>query len=244
MHSPPIPAAASRCSTWQAGATTPSCAIASSGSTRAATCCFPTSRTWASPWRPATSSSGRSGGSLFEFAAAGRPALLVPYPYATADHQTSNARWMEVAGAAVVLADEELSPQRLRREVVAILDDSERLRADVGGGTRPGQAGRRRPDRRRGPGRRGPMKGRTLHFIGIGGAGMSGLALVCDRLGARVSGSDRAESSYTRRLREAGDRGRRSATTRQTCRPRPRWSSPRRSARTTRSWPRPGREAR
>ena len=48
------------------------------------------------------------------------------------------------------------------------------------------------------------MKGRTLHFIGIGGAGMSGLALVCDRLGARVSGSDRAESSYTRRLREAG----------------------------------------
>ncbi len=70
---------------------------------------------------------GRSGGSLFEFAAAGRPALLVPYPYATADHQTSNARWMEVAGAAVVLADEELSPQRLRREVVAILDDGERL---------------------------------------------------------------------------------------------------------------------
>ena len=48
------------------------------------------------------------------------------------------------------------------------------------------------------------MKGRTLHFIGIGGAGMSGLALVCDQLGARVSGSDRAESSYTRRLREAG----------------------------------------
>ncbi len=48
------------------------------------------------------------------------------------------------------------------------------------------------------------MKDRTLHFIGIGGAGMSGLALVCDRLGARVSGSDRAESSYTRRLRDAG----------------------------------------
>ncbi len=45
---------------------------------------------------------------------------------------------------------------------------------------------------------------RSLHLIGIGGAGMSGLALVCARLGARVSGSDRAESSYLARLREAG----------------------------------------
>jgi len=35
---------------------------------------------------------------------------------------------------------------------------------------------------------------RPLHFIAIGGAGMSGLALVCSRLGHRVSGSDRAES--------------------------------------------------
>ena len=46
--------------------------------------------------------------------------------------------------------------------------------------------------------------GRRLHFIGIGGAGMSGLALVCDRLGAAVTGSDRADSSYMERLRAAG----------------------------------------
>ena len=46
--------------------------------------------------------------------------------------------------------------------------------------------------------------GRRLHFIGIGGAGMSGLALVCARLGATVSGSDRSDSSYMERLREAG----------------------------------------
>ena len=45
---------------------------------------------------------------------------------------------------------------------------------------------------------------RKLHFIAIGGAGMSGLALVCDRLGARVTGSDRAESSYLRRVLAAG----------------------------------------
>ena len=49
-----------------------------------------------------------------------------------------------------------------------------------------------------------PWAGRRLHFIGVGGAGMSGLALVAKELGAEVSGSDRAESSYIERLREAG----------------------------------------
>src|SRR3954470_12766929 len=48
-----------------------------------------------------------------------------------------------------------------------------------------------------------PWAGRRLHFIGIGGAGMSGLALVAQALGATVTGSDRAESSYTERLRGA-----------------------------------------
>jgi UDP-N-acetylmuramate--alanine ligase len=46
--------------------------------------------------------------------------------------------------------------------------------------------------------------GRRLHFVGIGGAGMSGLALVCHGLGAEVSGSDRSDSSYIRRLRGKG----------------------------------------
>jgi len=49
-----------------------------------------------------------------------------------------------------------------------------------------------------------PWSGRRLHFIGIGGAGMSGLAIVALGLGAQVSGSDRAESAYTERLRELG----------------------------------------
>jgi UDP-N-acetylmuramate--alanine ligase len=47
-------------------------------------------------------------------------------------------------------------------------------------------------------------RGRRLHFIGIGGAGMSGLALVARSLGASVTGSDRAESSYVERVRAAG----------------------------------------
>ena len=49
-----------------------------------------------------------------------------------------------------------------------------------------------------------PFAGRSLHFIGIGGAGMSGLALVAHALGARVTGSDQADSPVLERLREAG----------------------------------------
>jgi UDP-N-acetylmuramate--alanine ligase len=54
------------------------------------------------------------------------------------------------------------------------------------------------------PGAAADWAGRKLHFIAIGGAGMSGLALVCHRLGAEVTGTDRAESSYMERLRGAG----------------------------------------
>jgi UDP-N-acetylmuramate--alanine ligase len=46
--------------------------------------------------------------------------------------------------------------------------------------------------------------GRRLHFVGIGGAGMSGLALIAHTLGATVTGSDRSESAYTQRLRGHG----------------------------------------
>src|SRR5436190_2603801 len=46
--------------------------------------------------------------------------------------------------------------------------------------------------------------GRRLHLVGIGGAGMSGYALVCAQLGATVSGSDRADSPVLEWLRAAG----------------------------------------
>jgi len=71
----------------------------------------------------------RSGGSVFEIAAHGRPAILVPYPHATADHQTTNARWMAGGGAALVIPDDELDGPRLAREVHALLNDEHRLRA-------------------------------------------------------------------------------------------------------------------
>lgn len=71
----------------------------------------------------------RSGGSIFEIAAAGRPAVLIPYPYATGNHQTANARYMEQAGAAIVIEDDQLTPPRLAQEVGRLLADPGRLTA-------------------------------------------------------------------------------------------------------------------
>jgi UDP-N-acetylmuramate--alanine ligase len=49
-----------------------------------------------------------------------------------------------------------------------------------------------------------PWGGRRLHFVGVGGAGMSGYARAAHALGAQVSGSDRAASPYTERLAADG----------------------------------------
>ena len=62
----------------------------------------------------------RSGGTVWEIAAAGKPALLVPYPYATADHQTKNARYFADAGAAILVQEGELD---LRDQVGRLLSD-------------------------------------------------------------------------------------------------------------------------
>ena len=78
----------------------------------------------------------RAGGSIFELAQYGLPAVLIPYPHATADHQTANAHWMEQGGAATVIADAELTPDGLRAAVDAILLDDARLRGMAAAATR------------------------------------------------------------------------------------------------------------
>jgi UDP-N-acetylglucosamine--N-acetylmuramyl-(pentapeptide) pyrophosphoryl-undecaprenol N-acetylglucosamine transferase len=69
----------------------------------------------------------RAGGSVFEMAAAGRPSILVPYPYASAGHQRTNAAWMTDAGAAVVIEDSALTPEGLAEQSRSLLRDPERL---------------------------------------------------------------------------------------------------------------------
>jgi UDP-N-acetylglucosamine--N-acetylmuramyl-(pentapeptide) pyrophosphoryl-undecaprenol N-acetylglucosamine transferase len=78
----------------------------------------------------------RAGGSVFEIAAHGLPAILVPYPHASGDHQSANARWMSEAGAAITVPDGELTAARLRSETVALLADRPRLAAMAGASRR------------------------------------------------------------------------------------------------------------
>lgn len=71
----------------------------------------------------------RSGGSVFEIAAHGRPAILIPYPAAAADHQTANAQWMAGGGAAIVIRDADLTAARLAHVAGELLHDRTRLAA-------------------------------------------------------------------------------------------------------------------
>ena len=64
--------------------------------------------------------------SIAEIAAVGVPSLLVPYPHATADHQTTNARFLTDAGAAVLLADARIDEPVFAEELLGLVDDPAR----------------------------------------------------------------------------------------------------------------------
>jgi UDP-N-acetylglucosamine--N-acetylmuramyl-(pentapeptide) pyrophosphoryl-undecaprenol N-acetylglucosamine transferase len=68
---------------------------------------------------------GRSGSTVWEVAAAGRPAIFVPYPFATGDHQAANAEHFVRAGGAILVRELELDdvPELVR----SLLDDQPRL---------------------------------------------------------------------------------------------------------------------
>lgn len=72
----------------------------------------------------------RSGAStVAEEMAAGKPALLIPFPGAADDHQRKNAEVMAGAGAAVMIIEKEMTPERLLESLVGLLRDPVRLRA-------------------------------------------------------------------------------------------------------------------
>src|SRR5262245_7636277 len=66
----------------------------------------------------------RAGGSVWEVAAAGKAAILVPYPFATADHQTKNAQFFERAGGAIMVPETELG--RVADLARSLIGDPER----------------------------------------------------------------------------------------------------------------------
>jgi UDP-N-acetylglucosamine--N-acetylmuramyl-(pentapeptide) pyrophosphoryl-undecaprenol N-acetylglucosamine transferase len=67
----------------------------------------------------------RAGSTVWELAAAGLPAILVPYPFASGDHQTLNARYFERGGGAIVVPETELG--RVPELARSLLDDPDRL---------------------------------------------------------------------------------------------------------------------
>ena len=65
-------------------------------------------------------------GSLFDIAAAGKAAILIPFPYATGDHQLHNATYFTNRGAAELMPDAEVDAASLRRRVEGFLQDGGR----------------------------------------------------------------------------------------------------------------------
>lgn len=71
----------------------------------------------------------RSGSTVAELAAAGKPSLLVPFPQAADDHQRKNAEAMAAAGAAEMMLQKDVTPESLRAALVALLNDAPRRAA-------------------------------------------------------------------------------------------------------------------
>ena len=167
---------------------------------------MPSSTTWRRAYAEADLVICRAGAlTVAELAAAGVASVLVPFPHAVDDHQTHNARFLsDQESAAVLMPQGELTPRKLADLLLGftrekLLDMAKTARVRLG-----------KPDATRivaehcMAGGRHEAQGQTRHFVGIGGAGMSGIAEVMLNLGFEVSGSDIAESTATQRLKALG----------------------------------------
>ena len=79
----------------------------------------------------------RSGAStIAEITAAGRPALLSPFPFAADDHQTRNAQALSDRGAALLMPQGETTGETLARQILALEGDREHLKTMAQAGAR------------------------------------------------------------------------------------------------------------
>ena len=150
----------------------------------------------------------RSGSSaLFELAFFGKPVIAVPYPFAMS-HQEENGRVFEKAGAALMIKEKELSARLIKETITGLINDKARLSA-------MGEASRRLgfPESsdvlashvlRLAKRSRRLLDKRHIHFVGVGGIGMSGIALVLAQMGYKISGSDAKLNNITKKIEEKG----------------------------------------
>ena len=80
-------------------------------------------------------------GTVSELAATGLPSVLVPYPFATGDHQRENAAELVAAGGAVVIADGDATADTIGPIVEGLVDDPQRLAAMTAGARSVGRPG-------------------------------------------------------------------------------------------------------
>lgn len=91
-------------------------------------------------YRDASLIIARAGAStLAEVCAIGRPAILIPYPYAADDHQAKNALSLERAGAAIAIREADLTRELLAAKVAELMGDAERRRAMAQASRRQGR---------------------------------------------------------------------------------------------------------
>ncbi len=82
----------------------------------------------ASAYRDADLVVSRAGATtLAELAVLGKPAILIPFPYAADDHQTTNAAFLAQGGAALMFQERDLDAPKLRGEILGLLNDAPRL---------------------------------------------------------------------------------------------------------------------
>ena len=145
----------------------------------------------------------RAGAStVTEIAAVGAAAIFVPFPSAVDDHQTTNAQFLVGAGGGWLVQQSDLTPRGwpkmlLNSERPALVEIAEKAK----------NMQKSMPPAKWWPRARSWHETRHppfIHFVGLGGAGMSGIAEVLFNLGYRISGSDLADSATLRRLQGLG----------------------------------------
>lgn len=152
----------------------------------------------------------RSGSSaLFELAFFGKAVIAVPYPFAMS-HQEENGRVFGEAGAALMMDEKDLSTERIKAAVTGLMNDKAKLGAMAEASRHlafpessdvlASQVLRLAKRSRR------LLNKKHIHFIGIGGIGMSGIALVLSGMGYKISGSDAKLNDITKKIEEEGGR--------------------------------------
>lgn len=152
-----------------------------------------------------------------EIAAVGVAAIFIPYPFAVDDHQLHNSRFLEKAGAAMIVIEKTLTTPRLIELLQQFANDRDRLlkmaecarhlsepRAVDQVVAECGKFLDVKSELDSFESNKTPLPFKKIHCMGIGGIGVSAIAELLAKKGYEVTGSDIEENNNTRRLQQLG----------------------------------------